>query len=50
MTRPVTRFSTAPLWQMTRQLAAVAGGRAAADLVITDARILSTYTDRISGP
>lgn len=46
----VTRFSVAPLWQLTRQLAAVAGGRAPADLVISNARILSTYTDRISGP
>lgn len=50
MTPPVTRFSVTPLWTQTRQLAAVASGRAAADLVITDARILSTYTDRISGP
>ena len=46
----ITRFRIAPLWQMTRQLADVASGRAAADLVITDARILSTYTDRLSGP
>lgn len=50
MPQPITRFSVAPLWQVTQHLAAVAGGRAAADLVITDARILSTYTDRISGP
>ena len=47
---PITRFSVPPLWQSTIHLAAVAGGRAPADLVITDARILSTYTDRISGP
>lgn len=47
---PITRFSVAPLWQVTQQLAAVAAGRAAADLVITDARILSTYTERLSGP
>ena len=45
---PITRFSVAPLWQSTQSLAAVAGMRAPADLVITDARILSTYTDRIS--
>ncbi|WP_210527642.1 adenine deaminase [Rubellimicrobium arenae] len=45
---PITRFSVQPLWQVTRHLADVAGGRAPADLVITDARILSTYTDRIS--
>lgn len=50
MTAPITRFSVSPLWQVTRHLAAVASGRAPADLVITDARILSTYTDRISGP
>ena len=46
----ITRLSVPPLWQVTQQLAAVAAGRAPADLVITDARILSTYTDRISGP
>jgi adenine deaminase len=45
-----TRFSVKPLWQVTRRLADVAGGRAPADLVVTDARILSTYTERISGP
>jgi len=43
----LTRFSVAPLWTQTRQLAAVASGRAPADLVITDARILSTYSERI---
>jgi len=32
---------------MTRSLAAVAMGRAAPDLVITGARVLSTYTERI---
>lgn len=46
----LTRLSVPPLWQVTRHLADVASGRAAADLVIRDARILSTYTDRISGP
>jgi len=46
----LTRFSVAPLHTQTRQLAAVASGRAAADLVITDARMLSTYSERISGP
>ncbi|MEO0055167.1 MAG: hypothetical protein RLZZ50_1114, partial [Verrucomicrobiota bacterium] len=35
------------LHTLTRQLAAVAMGRAAPDLVITGARVLSTYTDRI---
>ena len=43
----LTRFSVAPLHTMTRSLAAVAMGRAAPDLVITGARVLSTYTERI---
>lgn len=43
----LTRFSVAPLHSMTRSLAAVAMGRAAPDLVITGARLLSTYTERI---
>jgi adenine deaminase len=43
----LTRFSVAPLHTLTRQLAAVAMGRAAPDLVITGARLLSTYTDRV---
>jgi adenine deaminase len=43
----ITRFSIAPLWQQTRTLADVAGGRAPADLVITGARVLSTYSERI---
>lgn len=43
----LTRFSVKPLHALTRQLAAVAMGRAAPDLVITGARLLSTYTDRI---
>jgi adenine deaminase len=43
----LTRFSVAPLHTMTRALAAVAMGRAAPDLVITGARVLSTYTERI---
>lgn len=44
---PLTRFSVKPLHTLTRQLAAVAMGRAAPDLVITGARLLSTYTDRL---
>ncbi len=44
---PLTRFSVAPLYTMTRHLAAVASGRAAPDLVITGARVLSTYSERI---
>jgi adenine deaminase len=43
----LTRFSVAPLHAMTRSLAAVAMGRASPDLVITGARVLSTYTERI---
>jgi adenine deaminase len=49
MTTPrLTRFSVAPLWQQTRRLADVASARAPADLVITGARVLSTYSERIS--
>ncbi|MFN3546668.1 MAG: adenine deaminase C-terminal domain-containing protein [Mesorhizobium sp.] len=44
---PLTRFSVAPLHTMTRHLAAVASGRAAPELVITGARVLSTYSERI---
>ena len=47
MARMLTRFSVAPLHTMTRSLAAVAMGREAPDLVITGARLLSTYTERI---
>lgn len=43
----LTRFSVAPLHTMTRTLAAVAMGRETPDLVITGARVLSTYTERI---
>ncbi|OLP60261.1 adenosine deaminase [Xaviernesmea oryzae] len=43
----LTRFSVKPLASMTRQLADVASGRAAPDLVIRDARVLSTYSERI---
>jgi adenine deaminase len=46
MTR-LTRFSVAPLAEMTRRLASVAAGRAEPDLVITGARVLSTYSERI---
>jgi adenine deaminase len=46
MTR-LTRFSVQPLHTMTRHLADVASGRAAPDLVITGARVLSTYSERI---
>jgi adenine deaminase len=43
----LTRFSVAPLHKVTRSLAAVAMGRELPDLVITGARVLSTYTERI---
>ena len=43
----LTRFSVAPLAQMTRRLADVAAGRAEPDSVITGARVLSTYSERI---
>ena len=44
----ITRFSVAPLHSQITTLAAVAGGRAPADLVITGARMLSTYSERIA--
>src|SRR5262245_23315019 len=44
---PLTRFSVAPLHTLTRSLAAVAMGREAPDLVLTGARLLSTYTERV---
>lgn len=43
----LTRFSVPPLCEVTRRLADVASGRAAPDLVITGARVLSTYSERI---
>ena len=42
----LTRFSVPALHKVTRSLAAVAMGRQVPDLVITGARILSTYTER----
>jgi adenine deaminase len=45
----LTRFSVPPLHKMTRVLASVAMGGELPDLVITGARILSTYTERIHG-
>ncbi len=44
---PITRYSVAPLATMTRKLADVASGRVSPDLVITGARVLSTYSERI---
>jgi len=43
----LTRFSVPPLHQVTRDLAAVASARMAPDLVLTGARVLSTYSERI---
>ena len=43
----LTRFSVPPLHSLTRHLAAVASGRAEPDLVITGARMLSTYSGRM---
>ncbi|MBE2215992.1 MAG: amidohydrolase family protein [Opitutaceae bacterium] len=47
-TPPVKKtFAVAPLHRLTRQLADVAAGRRAPDLVITGGRLLSTYTERV---
>jgi adenine deaminase len=46
MTR-LTRFAVAPLHSMTRRLADVASARVGPDLVVTGARVLSTYSERI---
>ena len=43
----LTRFSVKPLSVLTRQLAAVASGRADPELVIKGARVLSTYSERM---
>ncbi len=43
----LTRFSVPPLHQVTRELAAVGSGRVAPELVLTGARVLSTYSERI---
>lgn len=43
----ITRFSVPPLYTVTRDLVDVAAGRTPADLVITGARVLSTYSKRI---
>ena len=44
---PLNRFTVEPLARMTRRLADVAAGRAEPDLVVTGARLLSTYSERI---
>lgn len=43
----LNRFAVAPLHRLTRQLAAVARGARPPDLVLTGARVLSTYTERL---
>jgi adenine deaminase len=43
----LNRFSVAPLARMTRHLADVASSRVAPDLVITGARVVSTYSERL---
>ena len=43
----INRFSVSPLSNCTRKLANVASGRKIPDLILSNARILSTYTDRI---
>ena len=43
----INRFSVSPLSNCTRKLANVASGREIPDLILSNARILSTYTDRI---
>ena len=44
----ITRFSVPNLYISTIHLANVAANKIAPDLVLTNARVLSTYTDRIS--
>ena len=43
----MNRFSVPPLFEITRELADVASGRRDPDRVITNARVLSTYTERV---
>jgi len=45
----LNRFAVPPLSSMTGRLADVASGRSSPDLVITGARLLSTYSERIRG-
>ena len=46
---PLNRFSIPALATLTRELAAVAAGRTAPELVLTGARVLSTYSERLHG-
>jgi adenine deaminase len=43
----INRFSVPPLFQSTKKLAKIASGIIEPDLVLSNARVLSTYTDRI---
>ena len=43
----INRFSVPPLFQLTQKLAKIASGNLDPDLVLFNARILSTYTDRV---
>ena len=43
----INRFSVPPLSDCTKKLANVASGKKIPDLILSNARILSTYTDRI---
>ena len=43
----INRFSVSPLFQSTKKLAKIASGSMEPDLVLFNARVLSTYTDRI---
>jgi adenine deaminase len=44
------RFSVPPLATVTRRMVAVAQGRERPQLIIRDARVLSTYSERMLGP
>jgi adenine deaminase len=43
----ITRFTTPPLYEVTRDLAAVAMGTQSPEWVIRNARVLSTYSERM---
>jgi adenine deaminase len=45
----LNRFAVSPLCTMTKRLADVASARSSPDLVITGARLLSTYSERMRG-
>ena len=43
----MNRFSVSPLFSLTRELAAVASARKAPEVVLTNARVLSVYSERL---